>query len=391
MSSKIIPDSEIAETIREAGGTDALRCYQCGLCMAVCPWYEVTPVAFPVYQIPQLVRLGAVMGSEEAADIEREVTEVYRCVGCEACLANCPHGVDLPKVMRAVRRILVQYDSYPSELRDSVSRIQSDGNPYGEPRDKRPQLADKMEAPRFDASKEYLLFRCCVPAYDPLAKSAAQSVIRILQKADASFGVLGSEESCCCESVRRAGAEDLFQTMAQSNTEAFKEAGVRKILTTSPHCFTTFQRDYGEVGADFEYEHYTRFFAKLLKEGKLVPQKSLGKKVVYHDPCTLGSQNGIFDEPRDVLRAIPDLELVEIPHYNRENSMCCGGGGGGVWLERPKGERMSDVRVQQAVDTGADILAVACPYCQQMFADSVKALGVDIEVKDISELLAESL
>jgi Fe-S oxidoreductase len=165
--------------------------------MAVCPHSGET-VDFPVYQIPQSVRLGAMVASEDPAEIEREVAEVYRCVGCEACRANCPHGVDLSKVMRAIRRILVEYDSYPSELKDSVSRIRSDGNPYGEPRDKRPQLTEKMEVPRFDPSREYLLFRCCVPAYDPVAKAAAQSIIRVLQAADASFGVLAGAESCCC-------------------------------------------------------------------------------------------------------------------------------------------------------------------------------------------------
>ena len=391
MSSKITPNPELAETIRGAGATDALRCYQCGMCMAVCPWYQVDGVAFPVYQIPQAVRLGAMVASEDTAEIEREVAEVYRCVGCEACLANCPHGVDLPKVMRAIRRVLVEYDSYPSELKDSVSRIQSEGNPYGEPRDNRPQLTERMEVPRFDPSQEYLLFRCCVPAYDPLAKAAAQAIVRVLQKADTSFGVLGTEESCCCESVRRAGAEEVFQAMARSNTEAFKEAGARRILTTSPHCYTTFVRDYGEVGADFAIQHYTQLFSKLIEEGRLTPHKPLGKRVVYHDPCTLGRQNGIFDEPRNVLRSIPGLDLVEIPHYNKADSLCCGGGGGGVWLERPKGERMSDIRVQQAVDTGAQILAVACPYCQQMFTDSVKVMGVDIEVKDVAELLADAL
>jgi Fe-S oxidoreductase len=391
MSSKIIPDSEIAEMIRAAGAMDALRCYQCGMCMAVCPWYQVDAVCFPVYQMPQAVRLGAMIASEDAAEIEHEVADVYRCVGCEACLANCPHGVDMPKVMRAIRRILVQYDNYPSELRDSVSRIQSDGNPYGESRDKRTELTTKMGVPNFDPTQEYLLFRCCAPAYDPIAKPAAQSIIRVLQQAGTTFGVLGSEESCCCESVRRAGAEDLFQTLATSNAEVFKAAGARRILTTSPHCYTTFKRDYGEVGADIEVHHYSQLFAKLIEEGRIKPQKALGKKVVYHDPCTLGRQNGIFEEPRQVLRAIPDLELVEIPIYNRADSLCCGGGSGGVWLDRPKGERMADVRIQQAVDTGAEILAVACPYCQQMFTDASKALGVDIEVKDIGELLAESL
>ena len=391
MSSKIIPDREVAEVILQAGGTDALKCYQCGMCMAVCPWYQVMAVDFPVYRTPQSVRLGAMIASDDAAETEREVTEVYRCVGCEACLKRCPHGVDLPKVMRSIRRILVEYDSYPTDLKDSVSRIRSFGNPFGEPREKRPLFTQKMEVPAFEPGMEYLLFRCCVSAYDPVGNRAGQGLIRALQKAEISFGTLGEEESCCCESVRKVGAEDVFEELAQQNIASFKNVGALKILTTSPHCYTTFVREYGELNGAFEYFHYTQLLAKLIEEGHLSPQKALGKKVVYHDPCTLGRQNDIYEEPRIVLRSIPELELVEIPYFNRENSFCCGGGSGGVWLERPKEERMSDVRVQQAVDAGAEILAVACPYCYQMFEDSVKTLGVDIEIRDVAELLADSL
>jgi Fe-S oxidoreductase len=151
-----------------------------------------------------------------------------------------------------------------------------------------------------------------------------------------------------------------------------KDAGVKKVITTSPHCYATFKKDYLELGADFETWHATQIFWDLLKEEKITPKTSLNKKVVYHDPCTLGRQNGIYDEPRDVLRSIPGLELVEIENFSREFALCCGGGSGGLWLDWP-------------------MLAVACPYCLHMFEDSVKVLRLDLEVKDVSELLAESL
>jgi Fe-S oxidoreductase len=331
------------------------------------------------------------IASEDSAVIEREVTEVYRCVGCEACMDQCPHGIDLPKVMRSIRRLLVEYDSYPTELKDSVSRIQGSGNPFGELPEKRPQFTRKMEVPAFEAGMEYCLFSCCVSAYDPVGNRAVQGLIRTLQRSETTFGALGEEESCCCESVRKIGAEDIFQEMAKKNIATFTNAGASKILTTSPHCYTTFMREYSELSGDFEYLHYTQLLANLLEEKRLAPEKALDKKVVYHDPCTLGRQNDIYEEPRAVLRSIPKLELVEIPHFNRENSLCCGGGSGGVWLERPKGERMSDVRVQQAVATGAEIMAVSCPYCYQMFEDSVKTMGVNLEIRDVAELLADSL
>lgn len=391
MSNKITPDRDIAEVILESGGTDALKCYQCGMCMAVCPWYHVTAVDFPVYQIPQSVRLGAMIQSEESEDIEREVTEVYRCVACKACIDRCPHGIDLPKVMCSIRKILVEYDFYPTDLKDSVSRIQSFGNPFGEEREKRTKFTQEWGVPAFESDMDYLLFRCCVSAYDPVGIRAAKGLICALQNAGVSIGVLGQEESCCCESVRRIGVEDIFQEVARKNITAFKDAGASRILTLSPHCYTTFVSDYSEFGEEFEYLHYTQLLAKLIEENKIKPQKALGKKVVYHDPCTLGRQNLIYEEPRDILRSIPELELVEIPYFNKKESICCGGGSGGVWLDRPKEERMSDIRVQQAVDTGAEIMAVACPYCYQMFEDSVKTLGVDLEIRDVAELLADSL
>jgi len=391
MSSQIMPDWDIRDAILEAGGTEAYRCYQCGNCMAVCPWSHVEAVSYPVYQVPQSVKLGAIMTSEDTAEIEREVSDVYRCVGCESCTTWCPHEVSQPNIMRAIRRILVEFGSYPAELSDSVSRIQSSGNPFGEPRENRAVWADDQEVPAYEAEFDYLYSPCCVPAYDPRVKRVADATVAVLKAGGVSFGILGTAESCCCESIRRAGAEEVFQEVAGANIAAFASAGVNRVLVTSPHCLTTFVHEYGELGGVFETRHQTQLFHDLIAEQRLVPVNELGKKVVYHDPCALGRVNRVYDEPREVLKSIPGLDLVEFPTYNRDNSICCGGGSGGVWLERPKGERLSDVRLQQAVDTGAEVLAVACPYCLQMFEDSVKTMGVDLEVKDVSELLAESL
>jgi Fe-S oxidoreductase len=306
-------------------------------------------------------------------------------------LERCPHDIDMPKVMRAIRRMLVEFDSYPAQLRDAVARIQSEGNPFGEPREERTQFTDECEVPAFAPTMDYLLFRCCTAAYDPAAKRAAQAIIRTLQRSECSFGTLSANESCCGESARRAGAEDAFTEVAGANVAEMRDVGARKVLTTSPHCYVTFVRDYQQLNGAFEVRHYTQVLAELLEAGRLKPTRTVAKKVVYHDPCTLGRQSGVFEEPRAVLRSIPGLELVEFPHFNRQDSYCCGGGSGGAWLERPKGERMSDVRVQQAIETGADVLAVACPYCHQMFEDSVRTMGASIEVRDVGELLDEAM
>lgn len=389
--SKVVPDMDIREAILDAGGSEAFKCYQCGKCMAVCPWSQVDAIVFPVYRTPQAVRYGAIMASEDPDEIEREVTEVYRCVGCEACTTRCPHEISLPNIMRAIRRILVEFGSFPPELSDSVTRIQSAGNPFGEPQEARGEWAAELGVPSIEAGHDYLYFPCCVPAYDPRAKKVARDTVNLLRQADVAVGILGSRESCCGEAIRRTGAEDVFHETAATNLEAISGSGVARVLVTSPHCYCTFLREYPELGAEFEVVHQTQLLIRLVSEQKLVPKKPLAKRVAYHDPCTLGRQSDIYDEPRELLRSIPELELVEIPNFNRANSLCCGGGSGGIWLERPKGERMSDIRVQQAAATGAEVLAVACPYCLQMFEDSVKTLELDLEVRDVAELLAESV
>ncbi len=399
-------NKEIREKIIEAGGSDVYKCYQCGKCTGVCPWYQIETVELPVCRIAQTVRLGAMLISEDKEETAKETEEVYRCVGCDACVNECPHGVSIPDIIRAIRSILVNFGSYPSTLKSPISKIHNVGNPLGEPKEKRVDWAEGLDIPIFEAGIEFLYFPGCLPAYDPRLRKVAQATAQILKKAGVSFGILGEKEWCCCEAMRRAGAEYLFQEAVKTNIDAFKSAGVKKIVTTSPHCYTTFKNDYPEFGGDFEIIHTTQIFYELIKQKKLVPQGLSGlenpsyndktshssiKRVVYHDPCTLGRQSGIYDEPREVLKSIPSIELVEIENFSREYSLCCGGGSGGLWLDWPKEERIADVRVQQAVDTGAEILAVACPYCLQMFEDSVKTVNISIEVKDISELLADSI
>ena len=217
-------------------------------------------------------------------------------------------------------------------------------------------------------------------------------MINILKKVDADFGILGAETSCCGESVRKAGSESLFQSLAQSNINVFNETGVTSIITASPHCFHTFKTEYADLGGKFEVVHYTQYLAELIKDGKLKFTKELKKKITYHDSCYLGRHNDVYDEPREILQSIPGVELVEMRN-NRENSLCCGGGGGRIWEETRKGERFSDLRVEQALEAGANVLAAACPYCMVNFEDSVLTIGDSdsIEVKDIAELVQEAI
>jgi Fe-S oxidoreductase len=383
---------EISDAVVGEGATDAFKCYQCGKCASVCPWYLIQAVDFLTYRIPQAVRLGTVTSAEDAEKMAREVEELFRCVACEACKEQCPHGVDIPEIIRSIRKILNDYDAIPPELKVAVGRVQSYGNPLGEPKEKRNDWFAGTGIPKFDGSQEFAFYSCCMTSYDERLKKVARAGAELLKRGGISFGIFADEDqNCCVESVRRVGAMNIFQPLAETNISLFKNAGAKKIVTTSPHCYAVFRREYVKMGLDAEFYHQVQLIHRLIKEKKLVPVKPLNKRVVYHDPCTLGRQSSVYDEPREVLRSIPGIELAEIPIYSRNCSLCCGGGGGGVWLDRPINERFADLRVRQALNEGAQLIAVTCPYCLQMFEDALKRVECDIVIKDVAELCLESL
>lgn len=381
-------DAEM-EALADKGinGASSLRCFQCGTCNAVCP--------YPMVMTENNILSARIMIHEaQLGLIDFETEKIWLCVTCGACVEQCPRGVEIMDFMSGLRRIEIGIGvgKIPDSLRRAVTNIASVGNPFGEPQGKRADWADSFGVMTFIKGMELLYFPGCFPAYDPRAKKIAQAIASILRRAEVDFGVLGSEEKCCGQSVRKMGAEELFQNLARSNIHAFAESGVKRILTTSPHCYHTLKTEYTEFGGDFEIVHHTQYIAQLIAEGRIKFSKKLDKKVTYHDPCYLGRHNGIYDEPRQILQSIPGLELVEMP-ASHHSSLCCGGGGGGMWLENKKGERLSDFRLAQAIETGADILAVACPYCLLSFEDSkLTAPGGDnIEVKDIAELVWDAI
>ena len=376
------PISEVNEAIRLMGGLDLNQCMQCGLCAAVCPWREVESE----FIVRAMIRFGQ-MGLEgaESDDI------LYGCTTCNKCVMNCPRGVDIIGIMRAMRAMSAEVGATPETLKAVLGSCDSDGNPWGEPRGKRMDWAKGLDVPSFTEDTEYLLFVCCTSCYDARSRNIARSLVELLTKAGVSFGVIGVEESCCGESVRKIGDESGFAKLAESNVALFNGHGVKKIITTSPHCFHTFAKEYPELGGSYEVVHSSQFLARLVAEGRLVMNGGLGKTVAYHDPCYLGRHSGVFQEPRQVLAAA-GATVVEMPR--EENfSLCCGGGGGRVWMETPVEKRFSVLRVQEAVDAGAEVLATACPYCISILEDSNKTEGLDdrLEVADLAELLARSV
>ncbi len=326
--------------------------------------------------------------------VDFESEEVWRCVTCGACVKRCPRGVEIIDIMRALRRVIAEVGvaKVPDSLRISVKNIYSLGNPQGEAREKRGDWARDRDIKIFTRGTDLLYLSCCVPAYDRKSRRIALATTDVLKKAGIDFGILGEKESCCGESVRKSGSETVFQSLAKSNIEAFKKSGVERIMVSSPHCYHSFKNEYPEFGGKFEVTHATQYLWELIKEKKIEFNRELKKRVAYSDPCYLGRHNDIYDAPRDVLKSIPGLELVELPDF-RQQAICCGGGGGRIWMDTPKRERFSDLRLEQALELGADVLAVACPYCMLNFDDSVLTMGKEglIEIKDIVELVQEAI
>ena len=377
------PYKEATDVILEAGGEPLKLCYQCGLCTAICPWNLVR--SFLVRRIMHEAQLGITdFGSED----------VWTCVTCRACVQRCPRGVEIIDVMRAVRRVVASLGIgvIPDALRISTKNIAGVGNPLGEAPEKRNDWAKELGVRDFTSGTEMLYFPCCVPSYDPGVKPVARSTAIIFNKLGLDYGLISTEAKCCGEAIRKAGHEDTFQSLAQNNIALFSSNAVKTVVVSSPHCYHTFKNEYPELGGKFEVIHITQYLASLIGQGKLKFSKEVKKKVVYSDPCYLGRHNSIYDEPRKVLKNIPGVELLEFPDFGEE-ALCCGGGGGRIWMDTPKGERFSDIRVEQAVEKGADTIAVACPYCFLNYRDSVLSMGKaeTVQVKDIAELVAEAI
>ncbi|HLE30923.1 MAG TPA: (Fe-S)-binding protein [Anaerolineales bacterium] len=371
---------ESRQFVREHG---LLACIQCGKCTGGCPMAIKTRLN-PRNLVYRLLIAG------NGFDLEgRE--ELWDCTTCSTCYSRCPKQVNPMEAIIALRSAFVEKGRVHPNVKTALESTFRHGNPLTMPREDRAAWAKDLSVKSIAEGAEYLYYVGCTPSYDPRVQQVSRALVRVLQSTGVDFGILGEQENCCASEVRRLGEAGLFEMLVEENTGMFKELNVGKMFTTSPHCFNVFKNDYPKNG--LRVQHYTQLLAGLLESGDLRFAGKVEKTATYHDPCYLGKHNKVFDEPRAVLKSIPGLKLVEMDR-SREKSLCCEGGGGRMWLEGTNPNvRLAQLRVKEALETGAEILATACPFCLLTLDEAVKHIKAEekIRVMDIAEIAAQAL
>jgi len=371
-------DDSLWERVMAATDGAVAPCYQCGVCTAACPWGLLQKEPVNVRSLMRRAQLGI-----------QQDGEMWWCTTCRACEEQCPRGVPIADVMLALRRLAWQDRSVPEGVSPVMWALHWDGNPWRRPPSQRAVWARGVNINRFQRSDEILFYVGCTASYDNRSQRVARALAGIFGTVGVSFGTLGDEEPCCGDAAYALGQHDYMKQIVKRNAERFAEEGVQRVVTVSPHCQDMFLNQYPPIEG-FQPLHYTQYLAQLIQEGRLGFEAEFKVKATFHDPCYLGRRNGIYDPPRDVLAAIPGLELVEMPQ-SRADALCCGGGGGRMWIETKVGERFSDLRVREALDTGAEVLVTACPHCIACLEDSLKQTDSPMRVMDVAEVVVGAL
>lgn len=357
-----------------------LECIQCGMCTGSCPVSRKANLNVRRYMRE--------VASNGQLSIHPQ-NELWSCTTCATCAIRCPKEIIPYNFLIDIRSLAVEEGQIATTIRDALESTFKNGNPWGRIRSKRSEWAQELNIKHVSQGVDFLYFVGCTPAYDPRVQKVARSVVNCFEKAGVNFGTLGNEENCCGNEVYGMGEKGLFEFLVEENKKLFSKYSVKQVVTSCPHSYHSFKNRYAQTS--FEVLHHTQVLADMISKGKLSWKREVKKTVIYHDPCFLGKQNGVYDDPRKVIESIPGVKLVEFDR-SRERSLCCEGGGGRMWIDIP-GERLAEVRVKNAAEEGADILAVACPFCLLTFEDAVKTTGLEgtIEVQEIAELLSQAI
>ncbi len=390
-----------ASTFKDLKWTELMDPYACIMCMRcqqVCPAYNTGKVLSPAaIEINKRYTLNQVNGEQNPLELPLLGTVIdegalWACTACGACVEICPLGnepmLDIMDIRRA--QVLME-DNYPRQWQNAYRGMESAANPWGVPASERMKWAEGLHVPTVDDNPDFevLWWVGCAPSTDARAQKTARALVKILEAAGVNYAVLGQREMCTGDSARRSGNEYLFYELANANVATLNEVGAKKIITTCPHCLHTLKNEYPAFGGHYEVIHHTQFIDELIRQGRLkVEPEALGQ-VTFHDPCYLGRFNGEFNAPRFVVTQVGG-DLVEMARSGPK-SFCCGAGGAQIWKEEEGTSRINLTRFQEAQATGADTLAVACPFCMIMLNDAAKELKSDMAVKDIAELVAEHL
>jgi len=392
-----------AASISWKGLLDMASCTECGRCQSQCPtWHTDKPLspkllimALRDHALANIPKEGPIVGETISPDV------LWSCTTCGACVNECPVDIEHIDHIVNMRRFQVLVESeFPTELGGTFRNLEKAGNPWGANRADRNAWITECHFPvevitgALPDEVEYLFWVGCAGAYEERAKKTTKAVAELLYISGVKFAVLGARETCTGDPARRAGNEFLYQILARENIDTFNEVyanykGKKKVVVTCPHCFTTIGRDYKQQGFELEMLHHTQLLNTLVKTGRLKPVTQSSNSLTYHDPCYLGRHNQIYEPPRELLEST-GVELIEMPR-NQERSFCCGAGGGRMWMEEKLGTRINMNRVEEAINTGAKEVAVACPFCRVMVSDGVTAKGSDTNVIDVAQVLLRSV
>ena len=387
---------------------DSFSCTECGRCQKVCPasitGKPLNPRAV-IHDIKiNLLENGTALKSGGTLQLpligengEGSISEesIWGCTTCGACMEACPVFIEqMPKIIE-LRRHLVESDAkFPEELLNLFENMEGRSNPWGIAPSERTKWCSQLNVKPFEkGTTEYLFYVGCAGSFDSRAKHVSVALTQLLDKAGISWGILGKDEKCCGDSLRRLGNEFVFDKMAKENVAMFIERGVTKVITQCPHCFSTLKNDYRQYGLELEVIHHSELLRNLVRDGRLTVSNATHEMgaTVFHDSCYLGRHNDVYDAPREVLAAATGAVPVEMER-SRSNAFCCGAGGGRMWMEEHVGERINITRVKEALEQKPDTICVACPYCMTMFEDGLKDVKADnVRVRDVAEVMAEAI